>query len=153
MYIDQSYATHGTQYQQMGASLEQNLGVAVIPGGTYRLEFDWVSFTDGGAGSEGFAQLFTNPNSINDPLDAGNQTLFSQALPRAPIAPTIHSLSYYIDAPLSATGFLHLRFLNGVNYRGIDNVRLTAVPEPSCAILVLMSTLFGLVTFRRCNRK
>jgi hypothetical protein len=147
MFIDQSYATDGTQYQQMGASLEQNTGVAVIPGATYRLQFDWVSFTNDPSGP-GFAQLYTNPNSNNDPLDTGNQQLFSQALPTGPTS-TVLPQSFDITAPLSASGFLHLRILNGINYRGIDNVRLTKVPEPSALALGSLAVLGGVFSRRK----
>jgi hypothetical protein len=128
MFIDNSssFVTDGTQYQQTGGSLEQNTGIAVIPGGTYHLQFDYVSFTDDPSGPP-FVQLYTNPNADNDPLDDGNVQLFSQELPTGPIS-TVMPQSFDIVAPGDATGFVYFRFLTGQNYRGLDNVRLTVLP-------------------------
>lgn len=99
----------------------------------------WLEIDDGGSLSE-ITLLDTRPNDIDTLGLEGNWTNASTALPSSGVA----TLKWELDGPDSGNP--------GSRQFGVDNIRFTAVPEPSSLILALGACL-GLAAAVRARQR
>jgi hypothetical protein len=133
---------------EQGGEVSQNLGVSLLPNTTYDLTVGVgrrnATFTV--AGNESRYGLYVGGDA------GGGGTLLADATYDAsPLADSTfvdRTLTYTTGGtPPAGNLWVSLRS-TGVNRAHYDNVRLTAVPEPSCIMLVLCG-LMGLLHYRR----
>ncbi len=120
--------------------------VATLAGATYVLEF-YV----GRAQSNNGDSRYQTPTTMDLMIDGGPRTGFTNS---DVVTPGFVGWRQFSTTFTAANATTTLTFLNGTpsttNYLGLDNVSLTAVPEPSAFLLVGVAGVLSLAS--RCRR-